>query len=346
MRPRYLTLVVAILLVSCGKTEAPVAKAERPAMTFVVGTLGNNNGQVFSGEVRARHENVLGFRIGGKIVLRLVDTGAVIKKGQTIARLDPEDTRLAQSAATAQHALAENEMKRYQELRAQGFVSQSALDAKVAAFEAASAQAGLAGNQADYANLVADNDGIVTAVLAEAGQVVGAGQPIVSVARSGDREVAIAIPDSQIANLKRGNPAEIEVLAGSGAFGKYSGRLRELSPAADPASRTYAARVAFDTVDKNVALGMTATVRIVTGKRNNAFQVPLGAIFQQGDKPAVWVVNQDRSVVLQPVVLSAYTDDGALISSGVSQGDRIVSAGAHKLVAGEKIRIIENGIAR
>lgn len=346
MRIRYLILVVAVALSSCGKTEVPAAKVERPAMTFVVGTLGSNSASVYSGEVRARHENVLGFRIGGKLVSRLVDTGSVVKKGQTIARLDPEDARLAKSAATAQHALAENELKRYRELQAQGFVSQSALDAKEAVFKAASAQAGLAGNQAEYANLLADSNGIVTAVLAEVGQVVGAGQPIVSVAKSGEREVAIAIPESRIADLKRGCSAEIELLAGSGAVKKYTGRLRELSPAADPTSRTYAARVTFDKAGKDVALGMTAAVRIATGKQSSAFQVPLAAIFQQGDKSAVWVVNKDRSVALQQVEVSAYADDGALISSGVSPGDRIVSAGVHKLVAGEKIRIIENGNAQ
>ncbi len=346
MRQRFLILAVSIGLASCGKTEISAAKVERPAMTFVVGALASNGANTYSGEVRARHEITLGFRVGGKMLSRMVDVGTVIRKGQLIAQLDASDARLQEDAAAAQHMLAESELKRYRDLRKKGFVSQSALDAKETAFKASSAQAHLAGNQAEYATLLADSEGVVTAILAEAGQVVGAGQAIVRIARPGEREVAFSIPESQIANVALGTPAEIELASSQGAVSKYSGRLRELSPAADAVSRTYAARVALNRTDKNVVLGMTATVRIVVGRRSSAFHVPLGAIFQQGEDSAVWLVNQDRSVALRPVSVSAYTDDGALISSGVSPGDRIVSAGVHKLVAGEKIRIIESGTAR
>jgi RND family efflux transporter MFP subunit len=343
MNAGYLILAVSLLLASCGKAETPAATVDRPAMTFVVGALRNVSARTYSGEVRARYESALGFRIGGKIVQRLVDIGTVVKKGQVIARLDPEDVKLQQEAALAQRVLAEDELKRYRDLRAQGFVSQSALDAKETSFKAASAQAGLAGNQADYATLTADSNGVVTAVMAEVGQVVGAGQAVVRLAHQGGREVAIAVPELQLSSVKPGKAAVIELPSSIGDAIRYPAHVRELSPAADPASRTYAARVSFDKADSRVALGMTATVRIASGMRGETFQVPLGAIFQQGDQSAVWIVNQDRTVALRAVSVSAYTDDGAFIASGISEGDRIVSSGVHKIVAGEKIRIIESG---
>ncbi|MGC2167419.1 MAG: efflux RND transporter periplasmic adaptor subunit, partial [Gallionella sp.] len=264
MRKYCVVLPVFIALVACGHAETPVTKVDRPALTFVIGNLGDSGGTVYSGEVRARHESVLGFRLGGKILARLVDVGAFVKKGQLIARLDQADAQLQQEAAAAQQVLAENELKRYRDLRTKGFVSQSALDVKEASFKQSSAQAGLAGNLAEYTSLTADSDGIVTAVLAEAGQVVSAGQAIVRVAKRGEREVAISIPEAHYAALKIGMPATIELPASQGSTAKYRGRLRELSPAADPASRTYAARVTFSNADRNVALGMTATVQIGT----------------------------------------------------------------------------------
>jgi membrane fusion protein, multidrug efflux system len=292
---------------------------------------------------------VLGFRIGGKLVERLVDAGAFVKKGQLLARLDAADTGLQESAAAAQLNLADEELRRYRELRDQGFVSQSALDAKETALKAAAAQAGLARNQSAYTSLVSDRDGVVSATFAEVGQVVTTGQPVVRVAQHGEREVIISIPESRYASVKVGMPAEIELNASdSGAQTTLRGHVREISPAADAASRTYPARVAFDSGNAKIALGMTARIKIKeTGKhgvkKHEGFLVPLTAIFQQGDKAAVWIVAADRSVSLRPVLIAAYRNDGALLASGVAAGERIVSAGVHKLTAGEKIVPLENG---
>lgn len=338
-------LALPIALVACSKEAAPPANVERPASTYVVGISGADIGNVYSGEIRARHETVLGFRIGGKIVERLVDAGTFVKAGQVLARMDAADTGLQESAAAAQYRLAEEEVKRHRELRDKGFVSQSALDAKENALKAAAAQAGLARNQAAYTNLVSDRAGVVSATLAEVGQVVSAGQPVVRVAQAGEREVAVAIPESRIASLKVGMAAEVELSAGGDDAKRYTGRLRELSPAADPASRTYPARVLLNNGDANVALGMTARVRFGTAEKTSGYLVPISAIFQQGEQAALWVVAQDRSVALRPVTIAAYRDDGALVSSGVVAGERIVSAGVHKLTAGDKIQIIDSGKA-
>lgn len=343
MKHSLLTIMLLLVLVACGKAAPPLAPAERYALTYVVGISGMDSSNGYSGEIRARHEAVLGFRIGGKVVERLVDVGARVSAGQVLARLDAADTGLQESAATAQYRLADEELKRYRELQAKGFVSQSALDAKVMAFTAASAQAGLARNQAAYTSLISDRDGVVSATLAEAGQVVSAGQGVVRVAGNGEREVAVSIPESRLATLRVGMPAEVELNAEGVNMKRYSGRLRELSPAADPASRTYPARVTLSNGDANVALGMTAHVRFSAKRKSDGYLVPLTAIFQQGEQAAVWVVAKDLSVTLHPVIIASYRDDGALISSGVTAGERIVSAGVHKLMAGDKIKIIENG---
>lgn len=340
-------LIIATALAACGKEEAAPVKIERPALTYVVGTQAGDAGNVYSGEIRARHEAQLGFRIGGKIVERLVDAGATVKAGQPLARLDAADTALQASAAESQYQLAEADAKRYRELRARGFVSQAALDAKETALKAAASQAGLARNQAAYTTLRADRSGVVAATLAEAGQVVSAGQPVLRVAQEGEREVAISIPESQLAGLKLGAPAEIILWASDGET-RFTGRLRELAPAADPVSRTYPARVALDNAAEGLALGMTARVSFGPSTSSgqtggNSFIVPLTAIFQQGDKSAVWIVGADRSLSLRPVKVASYRDDGAVIAGGLAAGERIVGAGVHKLSAGEKIRIVESG---
>lgn len=345
-RKRLFLVALSVTLAGCGEQVAPPARIEQPVLTQVVGASASAGSFSYSGEVRARHETALGFRIGGKIVARLVDAGAAVKAGQVLARLDPADAALQASQAEAQWRLAEDEAKRFRDLRSSNFISQSALDAKETALKAAQAQAGLARNQAAYTRLLADHDGVITAVLAEPGQVVSAGQPVFRLAQKGEREVAISVPESQVGMLKIGAPAEVTLWVGDTEAAPLQGRLRELAPAADPASRTYPARVALTDANMRWALGMTARVRFTGGAGDASLILPLSAIFQQGDQPAVWIVAADHSVQLRPVKVTAYRDDGALIGSGLAAGERIVSAGVHKLTAGEKIRPIEAASTR
>lgn len=350
MKPIVLLLALVSVLSGCSKESVPATKNEQskidqPALTLVVGSVVSDNSNFYSGEIRARHETQLGFRIGGKIIARLVDAGARVQAGQVLMRLDPEDASLQASSAQAQYKLAEEEAKRYRELFNQKFVSQSALDAKETALKAAAAQAGLAGNQADYTTLRADHAGVIAATFAEVGQVVSAGQPVLRLAQDGPREVAIAIPETQFAGLKVGTPADVTLWSDKNAAAHLSGRLRELAAAADPASRTYAARVALSSADTRAALGMTAQVRFKNHDKRDQLIVPLSAIFQQGDQAAVWIVAADHSVSLRKVEIAAYRDNGAVIAGGLTAGERIVSAGVHKLNAGEKIRIIEGEFA-
>ena len=339
-------LALVSILAGCGKEPAPAIQIERPALTILAGSSASADGKTYSGEIRARHETQLGFRIGGKIIERLVDAGAQVRAGQALMRLDSGDVGLQLGSAEAQYQLADADTKRYRELHSKGFVSQAALDAKEAALKAASAQAGLARNQSAYATLHADRAGVIAATLAEAGQVVAAGQPVLRLAPDGEREVAIAIPESQLANLKTGAAAEITLLTDGDGAAPLAGRLRELAAVADPVSRTYAARVALVRPASVAALGMTARVYFPSNKKSDGLLIPLTAIFQQGKQAAVWIVAADRNISLRPVQVAAYRDDGAVISGGLAAGERIVSNGVHRLAAGEKIRAIESGSAR
>ncbi len=327
---KFTLILIALALAGC-KEATPPAHTDRPALTMIVGAAAHEAGRLYGGEVRARHELNLSFRISGKLAARMADVGDRVKAGQVLARLDAADAGLQAGAAKAQAMLAEADLKRYRELRSKGFVSQSALDAKVAAFEAAEAQAGISRHQSDYTALLAEHDGVIAATMAEAGQVVAAGQTVLRVAEAGLREVAIEIPESELANRHVGDAA---VVTAGGE--RYEGRLRELSQVADPASRTYAARVSFS--GERAALGMTAGVRFDGLSKTPELLIPLSAIYQKEKQTAVWIVGKDNSVTLREVTVAAYRDDGAVISAGLTPGERIVSAGVHRLSPGEKIR--------
>ena len=342
MKSTLLFIVLAATLTACGgkQTAVPV-NTMQPALTQLVGVSEIDSNRQYSGEVRARHEVELGFRIGGKIIERKVVVGEQVKAGEVLARLDSADARLQAGAAKAQLQLARQDAQRYRELHLKGFVSQSALDVKEVTLQVSSAQAGLADNQLDYTTLRAGHDGVIAAVLAEAGQVVSAGQPVLRLVQSGEREVAIEIPESQWSLYHEGDAAQVFI----GVDAPVAGFLRELSHAADPASRSYAARVAF--IAQQPALGMTARVQfVIKHDAQTDFLIPLTAIYQQGMHAAVWIVAADHRVSLRQVKIKSYRDEGAVITGGLHAGERIVSAGVHRLTRGEKIQQIDSGIAQ
>jgi multidrug efflux system membrane fusion protein len=338
LRRLLLILPLLGLLAGCGK-EAPPPATPRPVLTRLVAESAGNALRSYSGEVRSRYETALAFRIPGKLSARLVDTGSVVKAGQVLARLDPGDTALSATAAAAQLQLARADLQRYRDLRRKGFVSQAALDSKETAFTAAQANAKLAQNQSSYTVLRAAQAGVVGLISAEVGQVVAAGQTVMRLARADTLEVAISIPEARMPEAQTLGNAEVRLWADGEAI--YQGRLRELSPVADPVTRTYAARVAIGDADARVLLGMTAKVRFLNPQRDARLSVPLTAIFQQDGKAALWVVQADQSVALRAVAVASYGEDTALLKSGVQAGERIVVAGVHKLTAGERVSIVE-----
>ncbi|MCM8596529.1 efflux RND transporter periplasmic adaptor subunit [Accumulibacter sp.] len=336
--PRLLIgAAVLVLLGGCGR-EPPAAEPSRPVMTIVLGRTAGDEVLSFSGEVRSRYETPLAFRISGKIAARLVDAGAAVRPGDVLARLDPADTALSVAAADAQLELAAADAQRFRNLRERNFVSQAALDAKEMAYKAARAQADLARNQSAYTVLKAEQAGVIGLISAEVGQVVAAGQTVMRLARADTLEVAIAIPEARMPEVRELGVAEVGLWADETV--SYSGMLREVSPVADPVTRTYAARVSIREADSKVLLGMTATVRFVRRNGSQRLVVPLTALFQHDGKPAVWVVRDEQSVVLRPVVVARYREDTALVDDGVEAGERIVVAGVHKLSEGERIRVL------
>jgi RND family efflux transporter MFP subunit len=336
---RVIPLVLVLALAACGE-KSPQADTATAGPRLVKAMKVSRGGTApearLSGEVRARYESVLGFRVGGKMIERLVDVGARVRAGQVLARLDPADARLSATQAEANAALAAADLKRAQDLRTKNFVSQAALDARESAAKAADAQAQLTRNQASYTTLAADAAGVVAAVLAEPGQVVSAGQGVFRLARDGEREVAISLPETALATVKAGSAATVTLWAD----GKnYTGRVREIAPAADPATRSFAARVSIVGAPAELPLGMSATVSFASAGEQSV-TVPLAALFQQGDQPAVWVIGKENAVELRPVEVARYGDDGAMLKSGLTEGETIVAAGAFKLTAGETVRIV------
>jgi RND family efflux transporter MFP subunit len=344
-------LAVSLILSACAREE-PKPAPPRPVVTVTATRSEGEALAVYSGEVRARREADLGFRVPGKIVARYVDVGAAVRKGQLIARLDPSDAQLnvaaSQSAvAGAQTELdfARAELERYRSLLDQRFISQAVYDQKLNAFrvaqarlEQARAQASVTQNQSGYTSLVADQDGVITAITAEAGQVVAAGQPIARLARPEEKEVLVNVPETRLEELKaKGRGILVSILAEPDKV--YAGRVREIAPNADPATRTFATRVTIVDPGSEVALGMTANVAVL-GESAAVVVLPLTALYHRGGAPAVWIVDAaTNSVRLQPVTVAQYRENGVVLAGGLEGGERVVAAGVNKLVEGQKVAL-------
>jgi multidrug efflux system membrane fusion protein len=269
-----------------------------------------------------------------------------------IATLDPSDYALAVTAVQAERMAAESEAKlarqdlqRYTELRARNFISQAELDRRQTAADAAQArvrqlraEAARQGNQQAYTRLDAPHAGVITALFVEAGQVVAAGQPVAQLAKSGEREVSIDVPENALDALRAARTLKIRLWSAPGIT--YAGRLRELSPMADAASRTYRARVSILQADAAVKLGMTATVG-VDAQSAPGLSVAQSALFRINGQPQVWVVNRTTGkVAARSVQLGGLTGDRAAIDSGLTAGEWVVTAGVHKIAPGQQVRVL------
>ncbi len=344
-----LILAASVSVLSACKEDKKAPAAVPSVLVAPAVSASATSAVAYSGEIRARHEADLAFRVGGKLVARLVDVGATVKPGTVLARLDPADLQLNVAAVRAQAGAAESDLAlakadfdRYTALARDKFVSPAMLDAKATAWKAAAArldqaraQLAVTGNQAGYASLTSDRAGVVTAVLAEAGQVVAAGQAIVRVARPDEKEVLIYVPEGQLAELQAAPELVVTLWARPDA--RLRGKLRELAPAADPATRTYAARIRLLDNDPAMQLGMTAQVALSEARTGADVLVPLSAVIDRGQGAEVWVVGQGKAQ-RRPVKVAAYREDGTLLSEGVAPGEQVVAVGAHKLTAGQAVQ--------
>lgn len=351
-----LLLPMALLPLSAC-TETPVEATVRPALVTQASAAGIGF-DAYAGEVRAREEAVLSFRIGGKLARRLVDAGAQVRAGQPLAELDAADVRLQSDASRAQLAsaqsdlgLARAELARYQDLADRQLVSRSLYDTRLAALRAAQArvaqaraQSAASGNQVGYAVLRAPRAGVITQRLVEAGQVVAAGQAVFLLAADGEREVLISIPEQAVGQFQVGRVVAVELWASPGK--RFPGVLREVSPSADPLTRTYAARASFDSGATPAELGQSARVYAPSATQAE-MKVPMSALTQRGNRPAVWLVDRATSRVrLTPVTIGPYGEDGVPVRSGLRADDWVVAAGAHLLQEGEKVAPIDRGNRR
>jgi len=347
-----LGLAALVLLAGCDANTAPAPKTERPVGVQRVTFENQDSAREFVGVVKARYENDLGFRVAGKIITRVINVGDRVHFGDVVARLDPQDLKLQVesaeaelAAATSNLAQAAADLERYTTLRGRGYASVADFERKKAAndeaegrLERARRSLDLARNQHGYADLRADAEGVITATLAEPGQVVAVGQAVARLAHQGEKEAVVALPETWLAEARRSRAV---VRLWSDRDRAFDAKLRELSPQADEATRTYAARFTIAQADDTVAFGMTATVTLTPTTETKGARVPLSAILNRGAGPSVYVVGATGALEARPVTVASFGHDAAIVTSGLDEGDKVVTLGVQKLEAGLKVRTVE-----
>lgn len=340
--------IIAGMLAGCGRSDAD-PRIDPPLVQVATAGTAEGADREFTGVVGARVQSDLGFRVAGKVVARFVDAGQVVRRGQPLMRIDPTDYTLAAQAAAGTVAAArartvqtKADELRYRSLLSSGWVTASAYDQRKAAaltahaeLAAAESQAQVSRNNAAYTVLIADADGTVAETLAEPGQVVGAGQTVIRLAQAGAREAIVALPETLRPTL--GTIAQARTYSGLAG----EARLRQLSDAADPATRTFEARFTLVGVPAAAPLGSTITVRLNVPGQRTKLSVPLGAIYDRGQGPGVWVLSGQGSprVNWRPVQLATVGEETAVVTAGLKPGERFVAMGAHMLHPREAVRI-------
>lgn len=306
----------------------------------------------YTAEIRARYETDLSFQVGGKIIARPVDAGAQVRRGALLARLDERDQRIAVDsarsavvAAEAELARARTDEARFRDLLERGLTTQATYVAQQTAartaqsqLEQATAQLQLNQQQLGYTTLRADADGVITRTYAEIGSVVAPGQRVVSLAQPSELEAVFDVSENRVEDV-RGNPT-VQITLSSVKSPTLTGRVRELSPSADPVTRTYQVKTTIHDPPRDLQLGMTATVTLPRFGNAPLTAIPSTALFQQGDAPAVWIVKSDHTLELRAVRVERYETDKVWIAGGLNTGDRVVTAGVHKLAAGQEVRLL------
>jgi RND family efflux transporter MFP subunit len=346
-------LLAASVLSACSK-PAPPEEPVRAVKVMTVGADAQRSSAEYSGEVRARVESRLGFRVAGKIIRRPVELGQRVRAGEMLAQLDPQDYKLSADAARAQLAaaatnrdLAAADFKRYKDLREQNFISsaelerrESTLKASQAQFDQAQAQLTGQGNQVGYTTLVADASGVVTAVDAEVGQVVAAGTPIVRIAQDGARDVVFSVPEDKVQAVHVGSAARVTLWASQQTL---TGTVREVAASADPITRTYSVKLGMDSKE-HLPLGATVSVAASAFAHGDqpAIKLPTSALLRDGNTSAVWLLDvATMTVKLNPVVIATADGNDVIISSGLSPGMQVVVAGVHVLQPGQKVTVYQ-----
>jgi len=350
-------LTVAALLAACSR-PAPAPEPVRSVRTLTVTSQSAGVIQEFAAEVRARTESRLGFRVGGMLASRSAELGDRVKAGQVLAQLDATDLKLGQDAsraalraAEASHALATAELRRFTDLQRQGFISgaeqerrQTMLESAKSQLEQARAQASVQGNQAGYAALVATAAGVITSVDAEPGTVLAAGTPVLRLAHDGTRDAVFSVPEDKVAAYRalQGQAGAVQVRPW-GTESTLPATVREVAAAADPSTRTFLVKA--DLGNAAVQLGQTLTVLVPGPRTEGIALLPLSALFQQQGQTAVWLVDKTNMTVnLQSVAVAGADGSSVVITSGLSPGQTVVTAGVHVLSPGQKVKLLEEAV--
>lgn len=343
--------LIGIGVSACSEAKTETVAAIRPVKVVEIASAGTTRELDYSGGVKARTEMNLGFRVAGKMTERAVNIGDKVKTGDLLARIDPTDYQLGVSSAAANLEAAQKQVEtaqlvdqRAEQLFAKKFASQAqreqaALSYKqaVSLRDAAASSLEQAKNQVGYAELRADQNGIVTAVNADTGQVVGAGTPVVSVAVDGEKEVQIAVPELEIAQFAPGKAVRVSFWSDDKLA--LDGTVREVAGSADQQSRTFSVRVSLPD-DARVLLGMTAKISASVNNGKEFVSIPLSALAKHDGKQIVWVVNNDQQTVhARDIKVASFADDGVEVADGLKPGDIVVAAGTQFMTENLKVKL-------
>jgi RND family efflux transporter MFP subunit len=343
--------LVAITLAGCNDKVAEKPAPSRPVLVATAHYEAETPERSFVGTIRPRIESDLGFRVPGKVAKRLVEVGQTVDIGQPLATLDEVDLKLQAEQAVAEFTAATGVLvqaaaaeQRAKDLKVKGWTTDAQLDQARAAGDEARARLNraersvdLTKNSLSYATLEADARGVVTATLIEPGQVVASGQTAIRVARFAEKEAVVAIPETLVGRAKSGT-ATVTLWSEPGK--KYSAKLREIAPTADSATRTYLAKFSLPDAGDSVSLGMTATLTLCDGATSRVARLPLSALFNEGDKPSFYVVDDQGEIALKPVKVKAYESNDVVITGGVEEGAKVVALGVQKLDPSQKVRVV------
>src|ERR1700704_3975054 len=345
--------VLAIALAGCNEVVAEKVAPSRPVLVSTVHYEPESPERSFVGTIKPRIETDMGFRVPGKVAKRLVEVGQTVDVGEPLATLDEVDLKLqaeqadaefhAATGVLAQAAAAEQRAK---DLRVKGWTTDAQLDQAKAAADEARARLNrgqrsveLTNNSISYATLLADSRGVVTATLIEPGQVVASGQTAIRVARLAEKEAVVAIPETLVGRAKEGMAT---VTLWSEPNKKYAAKLREIAPAADPATRTYLAKFSLPGAGESVSLGMTATLTLSDPETERVARLPLSALYSQGGSPSLYIVDASCEVTLKPVAVKSYGTNDVVITGGVDEGAKVVALGVQKLDPAQKVRVVSS----
>jgi len=342
-------IIMGVILYNNNKTKV-TAEDIMNVRTLTISATRDTNGYTYAGEVRGRYESKLAFQVNGKIMKRNVELGSIINTGDVLMQIDGKDIQQTINSNSAQVAsaesqlrLAESNLNRYRKLLDQEAISQSLYDQYINAYQLAlagvqqaAAQYAQGVNQMDYSLLRADKPGVVSSISAETGQVVSAGQTVVTIVQDGEREVEISVPENRIQELR--TLGQIKATFWALPNMTVDGKIREIAPMADQITRTFKVRISLINPSPEIRLGMTCSIHAADSYAQPTVNIPLSAIYQDGNTPAVWVV-KDNVITLQAIATNKFSNGTIEVINGLKPGDCIVTAGVHKLKEGQKVKL-------